>query len=165
MKKLILLPIAAAVLVGCASTGPSQYQMYVAAHQASVEASAAASIARTQAIQMIAQSGDATAKAVAIVTLQNETAGGSSSASAVQPPPTVGDQVFRWASLLVPSLTTVYGINRTADVAIVNSNNNLASQQNSNSTMVDLVRDRTPVTTLQPGETGARLGDGQVVPN
>ena len=51
-------------------------------------------------------------------------------------PTNASDIAFKWASILVPSLTQIYGIGKSTDLAIVNSNNNIDIAINSNETML-----------------------------
>jgi hypothetical protein len=88
-------------LTGCATN----YDAYIKA----VEAQSAAETSRLVALTRIAESGDASAKSAAVMALA--LSGGK--LQAVQPPRSVA---LEWASLLVPSLTNLYGIHVNAGV-------------------------------------------------
>lgn len=142
MRTLSLSMVAAAVvtLSACSTTGNSNYQQYAESQANIAIAKATAETARYQALQSIAQSGDTTARVAAVIALQSGAPQSSSSPDLQRP---VDDNTaLRWASLLVPSLTQFYSIGRSADIAIVNSNNNLEGKKADNSMITDLVQGR-----------------------
>jgi hypothetical protein len=83
---------------------------------------AEADIARSNALKDIAASGDSAAKVAAVMSLQFS-AQNSQRQQQIQAPSSMGDTMLKWASVLVPSLTQFYAIGKSADVAVVNSNN------------------------------------------
>ena len=145
MRKTILAgAIGAMLLTGCA-TGPSDYERYAQAQEAIAVARAEAETARYKALEAIALKGDAGASAVAAMGI---TMGGGSNANSrdtqILQPKSTADRLLPWASLLVPSLTQFYSIQKNAEIAIVNSNNSLESQKSNNEMVVDLVQGRIP---------------------
>jgi hypothetical protein len=127
MKTLVI--IAALTLTGCA-TG-QQYQAYADAHKAQ----ASAQSARYQALADIAKQGDTTAKVAAVMSLQM---GGQQQQSQIAAPKTVGDHLIQWTSILLPSLTNIYGINKQAQVGIAQSNNATSLGISTNAAFVGL---------------------------
>lgn len=139
MKKFILIPIAAALfMTGCASGG--DYKMYADTQKAVAEARAAAEIARYQALADIAKTGDATARVAAVISINQSTP--QPRDAMVAQPTSGGDTALKWASVIFPSLTQIYGINRNTEVAIVNSGNALEGKKADNDMIVDLVKGR-----------------------
>lgn len=132
MRKTILAgAIGVLALTGCAS---NNYQQYVQAQENIATARAEADIARYKALEAIANSGDTTARVAAVIVLQQGALQNNS--PKLQEPISTGDTALRWASVLVPSLTQIYGIGKSTDLAIVNSNNNKEIAINSNETML-----------------------------
>jgi hypothetical protein len=127
--KLAAIILTALALTGCA-TG-QQYQAYADAHKAQ----AAAQTARYQALADIAKQGDTTAKVAAVMSLQM---GGQQQQSQIAAPKTVGDHLIQWTSILLPSLTNIYGINKQASVGIAQSNNATALGISTNAAFVGL---------------------------
>jgi hypothetical protein len=145
MRKTILAgAIGVLLLTGCA-TGPSDYERYAQAQEAIAVARAEAETAKYKALETIALKGDAGASAVAAmgIAMGNGVSSGSRDPQIVQPRSTT-DKLLPWASLLVPSLTQFYSIQKNAEIAIVNSNNSLESQKSNNGMVVDLVQGRIP---------------------
>jgi hypothetical protein len=139
MKRFILIPIAAAVLtVGCASS--NEYKMYADTQKSVAEARAKAEIARYQALADIAKTGDAAARVAAVISINQSTP--QQREAMVAQPTSGGDTALKWASVIFPSLTQIYGINRNTEVAIVNSSNSLEGKKADNDMIVDLVKDR-----------------------
>jgi hypothetical protein len=145
MRKSILAgAIGVLALTGCA-TSPSDYERYAQAQEAIAVARAEAETAKYKALETIALKGDAGASAVAAmgIAMGNGVSSGSRDSQIVQPRSTT-DKLLPWASLLVPSLTQFYSIQKNAEIAIVNSNNSLESQKSDNGMVVDLVQGRIP---------------------
>lgn len=128
-------------LTGCAS-GPSDYALYSQTQQLIAQERAKAEVARSNALKEIAQSGDASAKVAAVMSLQF---GNPQAATQVAAPSSPGDTALKWASVLFPSLTQIYGISKNAEVAIINSNNSLEGKRADNGMIVDLVKGREPI--------------------
>jgi hypothetical protein len=146
MRKSILAgAIGVLTLTGCA-TSTSDYQRYAQAQENIALARAAAETAKYRALETIALKGDAGASAVAAMGItmgSNGTNSGSRDIQMLQPRSTA-DKLLPWASLLVPSLTQFYSIQKNAEISIVNSNNSLSAQKSNNGMIVDLVQGRIP---------------------
>ena len=138
MKKLaIVLALSALGLGGCASG--TSYKVYADTQRAIAEANAKAEMARVQALSSIAKDGDSAAKVAAVITLN---LGKTSNAgqSVLQQPESLGDQILKWTSVILPSATQLYSINRSAAMSIANSNNNKDIALDNNRTQVDMGR-------------------------
>jgi hypothetical protein len=121
MRKSILAgAIGVLALSGCASV--TDYNLYSQTQQMIAQKNAEADIARSNALKDIAASGDSAAKVAAVMSLQFS-AQNSQRQQQIQAPSSMGDTMLKWASVLVPSLTQFYAIGKSADVAVVNSNN------------------------------------------
>jgi hypothetical protein len=136
MKTLVIATITTAFLTGCAT---NSYELYAETQKAIAVAEMEAQIARANALKEIAASGDSAAKVAAVMSLQFSA---QSTKQQVQAPTSTGDTALRWASILVPSITNIYGIGKNAELAIVNSNNNKEISINNNDMVVDLVKGR-----------------------
>ena len=133
MRKIILAgAVGVLALTGCAS---NNYQQYVQAQENIATARAEADIARYKALEAIANRGDTTARVAAVIALQ-QGAPQANTSPKLEQPSSAGDTALRWASVLVPSLTQIYGIGKSTDLAIVNSNNNKEVAIHSNETML-----------------------------
>jgi hypothetical protein len=146
MRKSILAgAIGVLTLTGCA-TGTSDYQRYAQAQEAIALARAEAETAKYKALETIALKGDAGASAVAAMGIAMGSGGNNPGPRDVQmlQPRSTTDKLLPWASLLVPSLTQFYSIQKNAEISIVNSNNSLSAQKSNNGMIVDLVQGRIP---------------------
>jgi hypothetical protein len=120
--------------------------MYAQTQQLIASKQAEADIARSNALKEIAAQGDSAAKVAAVMSLQFGTVNQPRSTGQVAAPTSFGDTMLKWAGVLVPSLTQVYAIGKSTDVAITHSNNSVKSQQSNNEMVVDLVQGRaTPI--------------------
>ena len=143
MRKSILAgAISVLTLSGCA-TGTSDYERYAQAQENIALARAEAETAKYKALETIALKGDAGASAVAAMGIAMGTSSVSRDPQLIQPRSTT-DKLLPWASLLVPSLTQFYNIQKNAEISIVNSNNSLSAQKSNNGMIVDLVQGRIP---------------------
>jgi PBP1b-binding outer membrane lipoprotein LpoB len=148
--KLVAIILAALALTGC-STG-QQYQAYADAHKAQ----AAAQTARYQALADIAKQGDTTAKVAAVMSLQM----GGQKQSQIAAPKTAGDHLIQWTSILLPSLTNIYGINKQASVGIAQSNNATALGISTNAAFVGMASQiQAPAPNMTISGTGV-IGSG-----
>ena len=125
--------IVALSLTGCGTT--SNYQLYAQTQENIAVARAQSEIERYKALQAIANSGDTTARVAAVIALQQGSPQ-SNTGPRIEQPTNPGDTALRWAGVLVPSLTQIYGIGKSTDLAIINSNNNKEIAINSNETML-----------------------------
>jgi hypothetical protein len=130
-KSVLAISIGLIFLTGCAS---GNYQQYAQTQENIAVARAQADIERYKTLQAIANSGDTTARVAAVIALQQGTQ--SNNSPRIEQPTSVGDTALKWASVLVPSLTQIYGIGKSTDLAITNSNNNKEIAINSNETML-----------------------------
>jgi hypothetical protein len=126
MKALAIVTVLA--LTGCA-TG-KEYEAYAEAHKAQ----AAAQAARYKALSDIAAQGDTTAKVAAVITLNQS----SGQASQIAAPKSAAEHLIQWTSILLPSLTNIYGINKQAQVGIAQSNNATTLGVSTNAAFVGL---------------------------
>lgn len=119
MKIKTLAIIAAIALSGCAS---QDYQLY-AENNAKIEiAKANAEAERYKALGAIASGNDTAAKVGATVALAiSGNNGGAKDQSQLQAPQ--ANQALQWASILVPSVTQLYGISANMRVAMTQSDN------------------------------------------
>jgi hypothetical protein len=120
--------VTALALTGCA-TG-KEYEAYAEAHKAQ----AAAQAARYKALSDIAAQGDTTAKVAAVITLNQS----SGQASQIAAPKSAAEHLIQWTSILLPSLTNIYGINKQAQVGIAQSNNATTLGVSTNAAFVGL---------------------------
>lgn len=131
--KLLALAAGALLLTGCAT---GDYAKYAAAQENIAKA-------RYEALKAAAQGGNETTKvAVAMaIALGGNGQGGSGMVAPKDP----ADTALGWASILVPSLTQAYSINKNAQVAITNSNNQtaLGMRQSDNSSAVQMQTNNT----------------------
>jgi len=136
MRKSLLVIGSTLVVAGCAST---DYGMYAATQQKIAQANAAADTAKYAAIAEIAKSGDSAAKVAAVMSLHMG-GGNNNSPQIVQvaAPKSVADTALQWASIVLPSLTQVYGISANRQIAINQSNNQAAIAQSTNSTFTSM---------------------------
>jgi hypothetical protein len=136
MKKIVIMSaISILALTGCAT---DDYKRYSETQAAIASARSNAEVARYQALAEIARSGDSTAKVAAVMSLQMGVGQGASQPQQIALPRTAGDVALQWASILLPSLTQVYGINANRQVAITQSNNQAAVAQSTNSTFATM---------------------------
>jgi PBP1b-binding outer membrane lipoprotein LpoB len=152
-KSLIAIAVGAVFLTGCAT---SNYALYAQTQQQIAVSKSEADIARTNALKEIAASGDTAARVAAVMSLQFGAQGQSQGSQQIAAPTSIGDTMLKWASVLVPSLTQVYAIGKSTDVAITHSNNSVESQKSNNSMIVDLVQGRpTPIVGTRTGADGS----------
>lgn len=123
MKKLLTLA-SVALLTGCAT---NDYALYAETQKAIAQARAVSEAARYNALAEIAKTGDSAAKVAAVLSIQMGGSPTTQAAQNVAPPKTIGDTALQWTSILLPSLTQIYGINQNARTAITQSNNTTAA--------------------------------------
>jgi hypothetical protein len=122
--KLITVLASVVLLSACASSGSEYYQAVQHANEqrALVEIEQAkAESERLRALQTIATQGDETARTAAVMAItfagnSNQSNGNPSGMQNPRQQESNSDIALRWASVLVPSLTNLYGINRNAAV-------------------------------------------------
>jgi len=154
------------LLVGCASTSSEYYSSVQHANEqrAKVEiARAEAELERVKALQSFAYSDDGSSSTAAVMALALTGSDSSSSRGADQSgmvsprkPESKSDTALRWASVLVPSLTNLYGINRNAAVQMDQIDANRDMSMHDNETMLGFGR-------LSAGKEAPIVGDSDDV--
>ena len=137
MKKLTIALAAALTLTACATGNEAYYGAIKEREQRQAEQE----LRSDTAIAQMAASGDAQAKGMAIMYFASKSQN-KAVQQAIAAPKSVAEQLLPWASLLVPSITQIYGIKAQTDVAIVNSNNSLGAKESDNEMITDLVKGR-----------------------
>lgn len=137
MKKLTIALAAALTLTACATGN----EAYYAAIKEREQRQAEQELRSDTAIAQMAATGDAQAKGMAIMYFASKSQN-KAAQQAIAAPKSIADQLLPWASLLVPSITQIYGIKAQTDVAIVNSNNSLGAKESDNEMITDLVKGR-----------------------
>jgi len=133
--KLLALIVGALFMTGCASTN---YQLYAEAQVMVAEAQAKADIERYKALAEIARSGDSAAKVAAVISLNQ--AAPAKQSPIMKQPESASDAALKWTSVILPSVTQIYGLTKNHDLAIVQSNNSKDIAINSNETMLGFGR-------------------------
>jgi hypothetical protein len=159
MKTLALLTLALA-LTGCASP---DYAQYAQTQQAVAVAKGTADAARYKAMADIAASGDSAAKVAAVMAMALGQGGNSATQQIAAPAP---NAALQWASILVPSLTQLYGIRANADVAMRSSDNAATTSIATTAGFVSIAgKIQAPgATTTVSGNSGANSGDATAAP-
>lgn len=145
IKVLLLVPLI--FLTACAST--SDY--YASVNHANETASkielakAQAEVERIRALQEISQNGGPTAQTAAVMSLtfagqQNQSQQNQPRVTNPNQPKTGNDYALEWASVLIPGVTSLYGINRNAAVSMHSSDNQRKVTENTNETMLGFGR-------------------------
>ncbi|NBO29604.1 MAG: hypothetical protein EBV10_10250, partial [Synechococcaceae bacterium WB6_1A_059] len=137
MKLKLLLLSAALLLAGCAS-GPSSYQLYAETQKAIAQAHAVTETARFNALAEIAKNGDSAAKVAAVLSIQMGGGSNQRSQQQVAAPETIADTALKWTSVLLPSFTQFYSINRNSAVAMRQSDNQAAIAISTNKAFTDM---------------------------
>lgn len=136
MKKLALISLAVLALTGCATS--KDYQLYAETQQKIAHANAMAETARYAALAEIAKSGDTASRVAAVMSLNMGSGQGVKPPQQVAPPKSFGDTALQWTSVLLPSLTQVYGISANRQIAITQSNNQAAIAKSTNDTFATM---------------------------
>ena len=137
--KLRIATIAATVmlLTGCATN--NDYKLYAETQQKIAQAQAMSDTARYAALAEIAKTADPGARVAAVMSLNFGSQGGNGPrVNQVAAPRTFGDTALQWTSVLLPSLTNIYGITANRQVAITQSNNQAAVAQSTNATFATM---------------------------
>jgi hypothetical protein len=137
--KLRIATIAATVmlLTGCATN--KDYQLYAETQQKIAQANAMAETARYAALAEIAKTADPGARVAAVMSINFGSQGSNSPRiNQVAAPKTFGDTALQWTSVLLPSLTNIYGITANRQVAITQSNNQAAVAKSTNDTFATM---------------------------
>ena len=141
MKRILLATAAALTLTACATNQDAYYKAIAAreARQAEQELRADTAIAQ------MAASGDAQAKGMAIMHFAMKASSVKQSQQQIAAPKTIADQLLPWASILVPSVLQMYGIQQQTRVQLNSSNNALEGKLADNDMITDLVHGREPI--------------------
>jgi hypothetical protein len=135
--KLLAILAASVALAGCGTT--EQYKMYADTQKSIAQANAMAETARYAALAEIAKTGDSGARVAAVMSINFGSQGGNSPrVQQVAPPKTFGETALQWTSVLLPSLTNIYGITANRQVAITQSNNQAAVAKSTNDTFATM---------------------------
>lgn len=142
--KLLSITLACLVLTGCASRGPSNYQLYAETQAKIAQANAVAETARYNALADIAKNGDSAAKVAAVLSIQLANNGGSSgqrNQQTIAAPEDWDQKLLRWAGVIVPAAmqglaigAQIHAANMQKQIAVTQSNNAAATAQNTNNT-------------------------------
>lgn len=143
MKKFTLMVVVATgILSGCAT---NDYKLYAETQQkiaqAQAQAHAVAEAARYAALAEIAKNGDATSRVAAAMSLSLGNNGNNQSIMRpvpINPPVSFTDRALQWTGVLLPSVTSLYGINANRQVAITQSNNQAAVATSTNNTFASM---------------------------
>jgi hypothetical protein len=137
--KLRITMIAAAMvlLTGCATN--KDYQLYAETQQKIAQAQAMTETARYAALAEIAKTADPGARVAAVMSINFGSQGGNGPrVQQVAPPKSFGETALQWTSVLLPSLTNIYGITTNRQVAITQSNNAAAVAKSTNDTFATM---------------------------
>jgi hypothetical protein len=137
IKNIVLALTVAVTTVGCATN--NDYKLYAETQQKIAQAQAMSETARYAALAEIAKTGDSGAKVAAVMSLNFGAQNGNGSrAQQVNPPKTLGETALQWTSVLLPSLTNIYGIAANRQVAITQSNNAASVAKSTNDTFATM---------------------------
>lgn len=145
MKKLIAITATALAVTGCA-TGNDAYYNAIAAREARI---AEQELRADTAIAQMAATGDAQAKGMALMHFAMKANSAKQTQQSIAAPKSTAEALLPWASLIVPSLTQFYSIQKNAEIAINSSNNALSGKELDNDMIVDLVKGRGPIVGTQ----------------
>jgi hypothetical protein len=135
--KLLAILAASVALAGCGTT--EQYKMYADTQKSIAQANAMAETARYAALAEIAKTGDSGARVAAVMSINFGSQGGNGPrVQQVAPPKTFGETALQWTSVLLPSLTNIYGITANRQVAVTQSNNQAAVAKSTNDTFATM---------------------------
>ena len=137
IKNIAIARTIAVMTVGCATN--KDYQLYAETQQKIAQAQAMTETARYAALAEIAKTGDSGARVAAVMSINFGSQGGNGPrVQQVNPPKTFGDTALQWTSVLLPSLTNIYGITANRQVAITQSNNAAAVAKSTNDTFATM---------------------------
>ena len=137
IKNIVIALTVAVMTVGCATN--KDYQLYAETQQKIAHAQAMSDTARYAALAEIAKTGDSGARVAAVMSINfGSQSGNSPRVQQVNPPKTFGDTALQWTSILLPSLTNIYGITANRQVAVTQSNNAAAVAQSTNATFATM---------------------------
>jgi len=130
----LAIPLAVLALAGCAS---NDYQKYSETQVAIARYKAEADKAKYQVLAEVVKKGDPAASVAAVMSMQMGFSGGGQEQK-IDAPRSSGDDAFKWASLLLPTVVQGFGIYENAKVATTQSNNATATAINTNGTFASI---------------------------
>jgi hypothetical protein len=137
IKNIVIALTVAVMTVGCATN--KDYQLYAETQQKIAHAQAMSDTARYAALAEIAKTADPGARVAAVMSINfGSQSGNSPRVQQVNPPKTFGDTALQWTSILLPSLTNIYGITANRQVAVTQSNNAASVAQSTNATFATM---------------------------
>lgn len=125
----------AIALTGCAS---SDYRLYAETQVSIAKANAAAEAVKYQSLARIAETGDATARVVAALSLGGFGAQQHAHQPPLAAPKSFAEQALQWTGLLLPSVTQVYAVNRQTSLGMRQSDNATALGISTNQAFVGI---------------------------
>jgi len=137
--KLRITMIAAAMvlLTGCATN--KDYQLYAETQQKIAQAQAMTETARYAALAEIAKTADPGARVAAVMSINFGSQGSNSPrVNQVAAPKSFGETALQWTSVLLPSLTNIYGVTANRQIAVTQSNNAAAVAKSTNDTFASM---------------------------
>lgn len=137
IKNIVIALTVAVMTVGCATN--KDYQLYAETQQKIAQAQAMSDTARYAALAEIAKTADPGARVAAVMSINfGSQSGNSPRVQQITPPKTFGDTALQWTSVLLPSLTNIYGITANRQVAVTQSNNAAAVAKSTNDTFATM---------------------------
>jgi len=130
----LAIPLAVLALAGCAT---NDYQKYSETQVTIARYKAEAEKARYQVLAEVVKKGDPAASVAAVMSMQMGM-GGAAQEQRIEAPKNAGDDVFKWASLILPTAVQGFGIYENAKVATTQSNNATATAISTNSTFASI---------------------------
>jgi hypothetical protein len=140
MRKIFLAAALALTLSACATSNDAYYKAVAEREQRIAEQELRADTA----IAQMAASGDPQAKGMGLMYFALKANGAKANQQTIAAPKSVAEQLLPWASLVVPSLTQLYGIHQQTRVQINSSDNALEGKLADNDMITDLVHGRIP---------------------
>lgn len=134
MKNFIVI-LSAFLITGCAT---NDYALYAEAQKSMAQSRAIAEAAKYNALAEIAKSGDSAAKVAAVISINFGQSGNTQPQSSIAAPKTFGETALQWTSILLPSITQIYGINKNSEVSISQSNNAALVAKSTNEAFVGI---------------------------
>jgi len=131
----LAIPLAVLAIAGCSST--SDYQKYSETQVAIARYKAEADKAKYQVLAEVVKKGDPAASVAAVMSMQMGFSGGGQEQK-IDAPRSSGDDAFKWASLLLPTVVQGFGIYENSKVATTQSNNATATAINTNGTFASI---------------------------
>jgi len=120
MFKPLIIGLTFVTLTGCAN---NNYSSYLEAQSQIELAKANAEAERYKAMSEIAKYGDTTTQVAAMMALQQRGTTPNQTSN-IRAPKSISEELLKWGSVLVPSVTQLYGLAANRDISINNSNNN-----------------------------------------